>query len=93
MGNRTEREMRARVALCVTAVARRRPAPPGYAAGMDDPGRERFDAFELAHPELALAAREALASAPRLSPAARAFMAGQLDAWVAQRLGYVRGML
>ncbi|MEU4287807.1 hypothetical protein AB0E63_06260 [Kribbella sp. NPDC026596] len=56
---------------------------------MDEIDRLRFDEFELQHPELSFAAHDALASAPRLSPAARRFMAGQMDPTEARRLGYV----
>ncbi|NIK57901.1 hypothetical protein [Kribbella shirazensis] len=57
---------------------------------MDEIDRARFDEFELAHPELSFAAHEALDEAPRLSPPARRFMAGEMDPAEARRLGYIR---
>lgn len=57
---------------------------------MDEIDRAQFDEFELKHPELALRVREVLAESPRLSPAARRFMAGEMEDDEARRLGFVR---
>ena len=57
---------------------------------MDDFDRAKLDEFELAHPELSLAAHRALEDAPRLSPPGRRFMSGEMDPAEAHRLGYAR---
>lgn len=56
---------------------------------MDEIDRAKLDEWELADPELALAAHDAMDAAPRLSPGARRFMSGEMDPDDARRLGFV----
>lgn len=46
--------------------------------------------FEVEHADLAADIRATFEEAPRLSPAARRFMAGEMDEWEARQLGYIR---
>ncbi|MBM7787782.1 hypothetical protein [Tenggerimyces flavus] len=55
----------------------------------DEIDRARHDEFELCNLELSLATREAFEDGARLSPAARRFMAGEMDADEARQLGFV----
>lgn len=55
----------------------------------DEIDRWQHDEFELAHLELSLDVIAAFDDGPRYSPAARRFMAGEMDHDEARELGYL----